>query len=90
MRKEIKPMCSKASIGIWPSTAALQRSLMALLKEHWGKKLNVVLIAQLPEGFLQTEGNSVVRNQNWFTDKLGRNTEVCTEGQMQLQFLNKL
>lgn len=79
MRKEIKPMCSKASIGIWPSTAALLRSLMALLKEHWGKKMNVVLIAQLPEGFLETEGNSVVRNQNWFTDKPGRNTEVCAQ-----------
>lgn len=43
------------------------------------KKMNVVLIAQLPEGFLQTEGNSVVRNQNWFRDKLGRNTEVCAQ-----------
>lgn len=72
-------MCSKASTGIWPSSAALLRSLMALLIEHWGKKMNVVLIVQSPEGFLQTEGNSVVRNQNWFTDKLGRNTEVCAQ-----------
>lgn len=38
MRKKIKPMCLKASTGIWPSSAALLRSLMALLKEHWGKK----------------------------------------------------
>lgn len=79
MRKKIKPMCLKASTGIWPSSAALLRSLVALLKEHWGKKMNVVLIAQLPEGFLQTEENSVVKNQNWFRDKLGRNTEVCAQ-----------
>lgn len=43
------------------------------------EKMNVVLIARLPEGFLQTEGNSVVRNQNTFRDKLGRNTEVCAQ-----------
>lgn len=79
MRKKIKPTCLKASTGIWPSSAALLRSLMALLKEHWGKKMNVVLIAQLPEGFLQTEENPVVKNQNWFRDKLGRNTEVCAQ-----------
>lgn len=30
----------------------------------------------MPEGFLHAEGNSVVRNQNRFRDKLGRNTEV--------------
>lgn len=49
-------MCSKASTGIWPSSAALLRSLMALLKEHWGKKMNVVLIALLPEGFYRQKG----------------------------------
>lgn len=41
--------------------------------------MNVVLIAQLPEGFLQTEGNSAVRNQNRFRDKLGRNIEFCAQ-----------
>lgn len=41
--------------------------------------MNVVLIARLPEGFLQTEGNSAVRNQNRFRDKLRRNVEVCAQ-----------
>lgn len=39
--------------------------------------MNVLLISQMPEGFLHAEGNSVVRNQNRFRDKLGRNTQVC-------------
>lgn len=38
--------------------------------------MNVLLISQMPEGFLLAEGNSVVRNQNRFRDKLGRNTQV--------------
>lgn len=53
MRKNIKPMFSKtSSTGIWPGSAASLRSLMALLKHHWGKKVNVMLIAWLPGGFL--------------------------------------